>query len=283
MKRLSKFIGLIAIAIMAFSCKNEKITQLESQVNTFQSVIDKKDVLLNDMTTCLDVLAFGLDSIYQQQNIIYSGRNEVTGKKLTATELKSRITDLGKLIARQQEKIEELEKSLASKNNKQIESLKLLIANMQQQLSEKEKEIEELKNLVVKQRQDITMLQKAKEELEHHVSNQGNALKIQDEIINEGYYIIGTRKELKEAGIITSNLIQKSKVDLGSVDLSKLKKIDIRNFSTELKINAKKAVVLSHMPESSYKIVQGGGRTILYIEDVAQFWSMSKILVIQTK
>ena len=283
MKIFSKFIGLVAIAIVAFSCKNEKITQLETQVNTFQSVIDEKDVLLNEMTTCLDVLAFGLDSIYQQQNIIYSGRNEVTGKKLTATELKSRITDLGELIARQQVKIEELEKSLSSKNNKQIESLKLLITNMQQQLSEKEKEIEELNNLVVKQRKDITMLQKAKEELEHQVSNQDNALKMQDEIINEGYYIIGTRKELKEAGIISSNLLQKSKVDLGSVDLSKLKKIDIRNFSTELKINAKKAVVLSHMPESSYKMVQGGGQTILYIEDVALFWSMSKILVIQTK
>lgn len=130
---------------------------------------------------------------------------------------------------------------------------------------------------------NVSKLNQEKGALEEHVSMQEEALERQNDMINEGYYIIGTRKELKAAGVISANLLQKSKVNLETADLSKLQKIDIRTFSNEMKINAKKAVILSHMPEASYSMVQENGQVILYIKDAALFWSLSKILVIQIK
>ena len=286
MKALLKNCGLyllMTFLIVMTSCRNGKTGYLENQMDSLQQVITNQSLLMNEMTTSLDVIAYGLDSIYRQENIIYKGRDEVSGKQLTRSELKQRVDDLVGLIARQRERITALEDSLSFNTSQQMQSLKLIITNLQAQLDEKEQIIENLKAQVANQKVSIAKLQQSKADLEHHVQNQEKALKVQDELVNEGYYIIGTRKQLKEAGVISNNLLQKSKINLETADLTKLKKIDIRTFETELKFNAKKAVVLSHMPETSYKMVQGNGQVILLIEDVASFWSLSKILVIQIR
>lgn len=286
MKALLKNCGLyllMAFLIVMTSCSNGKTGYLENQMDSLQQVITNQSLLMNEMTTSLDVIAYGLDSIYRQENIIYKGRDEVSGKQLTRSELKQRVDDLVGLIARQRERITALEDSLSFNTSQQMQSLKLIITNLQAQLDEKEQTIENLKAQVANQKVSIAKLQQSKADLEHHVQNQEKALKVQDELVNEGYYIIGTRKQLKEAGVISNNLLQKSKINLETADLTKLKKIDIRTFETELKFNAKKAVVLSHMPETSYKMVQGNDQVILFIEDVASFWSLSKILVIQIR
>ena len=286
MKTLLKNCGLclyMTVVIVMTSCGNGKTSHIENQMDSLQQVITNQSLLMNEMTTSLDVIAYGLDSIYRQEKIIYKGRDEVSGKQLTRSELKKRVDDLAGLIARQRERIAALEDSLSFNTNQQMQSLKLIIANLQAQLDEKEQTIENLKVQVANQKLSIAKLEQSKADLEHHVQNQEKALKVQDELVNEGYYIIGTRKQLKEAGVISGSLLQKSKINLETADLSKLKKIDIRTFDTELKINAKKAVVLSHMPETSYKMVQGNGQVILFIEDVASFWSLSKILVIQIR
>ena len=144
-------------------------------------------------------------------------------------------------------------------------------------------ELNSSKTTITNLQANVGKLYEEKGMLEEHVSMQEEALEKQDEIINEAYYIIGTRKELKAAGVISTNLLQKSKVNLETVDLSKFKKIDIRNFTTELKIDTKKAVILSPMPNDSYKIVQTGNQATLFIEDVASFWSLSRFLVIQIR
>lgn len=286
MKKLFKNCGLclyMTVVVVMTSCGNGKTSHMENQMDSLQQVITNQSLLMNEMTTSLDVIAYGLDSIYRQEKIIYKGRDEVSGKQFTRSELKKRVDDLAGLIARQRERIAALEDSLSFNTNRQMQSLKLIITNLQAQLDEKEQTIENLKVQVASQKQSIANLEQTKANLEHHVQNQEKALKVQDELVNEGYYIIGTRKQLKEAGVISGSLLQKSKINLETADLSKLKKIDIRTFDTELKINAKKAVVLSHMPETSYKMVEGNGQVILFIEDVASFWSLSKILVIQIR
>lgn len=283
MMKMKNFVWVAISLMLLASCGGQENKRLTAEMDSLKWVIENQNENLHEMTSCLDVVANGLDSIHQQENIIYMGRDEVTGKKLTRQELKQRMKALAELISRQRERIDALEDSLSFKTNKQLKSLKMVIASLNAQLEEKERTIADLKTVVEIQRMSVDSLRKDKAELEGHVQNQEKALKVQDEIINEGYYIIGTRKELKEAGVITGKLLQKSKVNLETADLTKLQKIDIRDFGTELKIDAKKAVILSHMPETSYRMVEGNNQVTLFIEDVNLFWSMSKILVIQTK
>ncbi|MBR6621655.1 MAG: hypothetical protein IKK90_04130, partial [Bacteroides sp.] len=278
------------ISVLLYSCGENMQQEYSIKIDSLQSVINERTSQYDELTSYLDFVASGLDSINSMENIIYLGKDEVTGKKLTRQEIRQRIDDLKKLVIRQRTRIEELSDSLSFITDKKVAALQTIIANLNAQLEEKERTIQQLKGELNSSRTTITNLQanvsKLHEEkgmLEEHVSMQEEALERQNEMINEGYYIIGTRKELKAAGVISANLLQKSKVNLETADLSKLQKIDIRTFSNEMKINAKKAVILSHMPEASYSMVQENGQVILYIKDATLFWSLSKILVIQIK
>lgn len=285
-----RIIVIFCIAFLLHSCSGNMRQEYNTRIDSLKSVINERTSQYDELTSYLDLVASGLDSINSMENIIYLGKDEVTGKKLTRKEIRQRIDDLKELVIRQRTRIEELSDSLSFITDKKVAALQTIIANLNAQLEEKERTIQQLKGELNSSKTTITNLQanvgKLYEEkgmLEEHVSMQEEALEKQDEIINEAYYIIGTRKELKAAGVISTNLLQKSKVNLETVDLSKFKKIDIRNFTTELKIDTKKAVILSPMPNDSYKIVQTGNQATLFIEDVASFWSLSRFLVIQIK
>ena len=285
-----KSITIVCLAIVLFSCGGKTQQEYNTMADSLQSVINERTSQYDELTSYLNLVASGLDSINSMENIIYLGKDEVTDKKLTRKEIRQRIDDLKELVIRQRTRIEELSDSLSFITDKKVAALQTIIANLNAQLEEKERTIQQLKGELNSSKTTITNLQanvsklnQEKGALEEHVSMQEEALERQNDMINEGYYIIGTRKELKAAGVISANLLQKSKVNLETADLSKLQKIDIRTFSNEMKINAKKAVILSHMPEASYSMVQENGQVILYIKDAALFWSLSKILVIQIK
>lgn len=289
MKKLNQTI-IIFVAIILYACNGNMQKEYTTRIDSLQSVVNERTSQYDELTSYLDLVASGLDSINSMENIIYLGKDEVTGKKLTRKEIRQRIDDLKELVIRQRTRIEELSDSLSFITDKKVAALQTIIANLNAQLEEKERTIQQLKGELNSSKTTITNLQanvsklnQEKGALEEHVSMQEEALERQNDMINEGYYIIGTRKELKAAGVISANLLQKSKVNLETADLSKLQKIDIRTFSNEMKINAKKAVILSHMPEASYSMVQENGQVILYIKDAALFWSLSKILVIQIK
>lgn len=285
-----KIITITCISVLLYSCGGNMQQEYSIKIDSLQSVINERTSQYDELTSYLDFVASGLDSINSMENIIYLGKDEVTGKKLTRKEIRQRIDNLKELVIRQRTRIEELSDSLSFITDKKVAALQTIIANLNAQLEEKERTIQQLKGELNSSKTTITNLQanvsklnQEKGALEEHVSMQEEALERQNDMINEGYYIIGTRKELKAAGVISANLLQKSKVNLETADLSKLQKIDIRTFSNEMKINAKKAVILSHMPEASYSMVQENGQVILYIKDAALFWSLSKILVIQIK
>lgn len=287
MKNLIRM-SILTMAIGFTACTGGKTKSMQQQIDSLNMVINHQQTEMEDMTHTLDVVAEGIDSIHRQENIIYMGVDEVTGKKLTRKEIRERIKDLEALLKRQRERITFLEDSLATQNDKRVAGLKSVIASFNLQLQEKERTINELEAKVRTQSRhiqnlsaDVNRLANDNQQLTEHVQMQEEALTVQSDIINEGYYIIGTRKELKVAGVISVNLLQQSKLNLETADLSKMEKIDIRSFGDELTIDAKKAKILSHMPEQSYSLVQQNGKVKLFIKDPALFWSMSKILVIQ--
>jgi len=280
MKRAVIMATVATVAFLA-ACTGGKSEYMQRQIDSLTTVVNQQQTDMADMTYTLDVVAAGIDSINRQENIIYMGVDEVTGKRLSGADIRQRIKDLEALIVRQRERISTLEDSLSSRQDARIAGLKSVIASLNRQLEEKQSTIDQLEAKVRSQKQDINRLSNEKTLLTQHVEMQEEALNAQSDIINEGYYIIGTRKELKEAGVITVNLLQQSKLNLEGADTEKMQKIDIRTFSDELVIDSKKPKILTHMPEQSYSMVVSGKQTRLFIKDPALFWSMSKILVIQ--
>ena len=119
-------------------------------------------------------------------------------------------------------------------------------------------------------------------ELQEETKQQEEALVTQSNMMNEAYVCIGSKKELKEAGLLSGGtLFKKSKLDLSQVNASAFQKIDIRHSKT-FKIPGKKVSILTQMPAGSYTITDNGdGTSTLTITDVTRFWSVSNYLVVR--
>ena len=194
------------------------------------------------------------------------------------------------MLSRQKQRIALLEDSLSGLNNRTIQRYRSLVTLLNSQLEEKDRTINDLmaklnsSNARISDLEtNIMELTSTNEELTSVTEMQQQALAIQDNIINEGYVKIGSKKELQDAGLITGGgLLSKSKVNNSGFDANLFLKVDIREFS-ELPIPSKTIKILTSMPESSYSIERSGNTSVLRILDPTSFWSVSRFLIIQTK
>lgn len=100
-----------------------------------------------------------------------------------------------------------------------------------------------------------------------------------------GYYMkIGTKQELKSAGLLDKGVIKKGVVNTDGLNMSIFKSVNIKN-TKELKINAYKPKLLTDHPAKSYemKLDEDSEEDITYlrIKDPDAFWSKSHFLIIQ--
>ena len=103
----------------------------------------------------------------------------------------------------------------------------------------------------------------------------------QDETIHTAWYVFGTRKELKEQNIITSDGLFSSKRVLQS-DFNKnyFVRIDARK-TKSIPLYSTRAKILTSHPKSSYTLEKENDNFVLLITDTKEFWSISKYLVIE--
>lgn len=118
-----KSITIVCLAIVLFSCGGKTQQEYDTMADSLQSVINERTSQYAELTSYLDLVASGLDSINSMENIIYLGKDEVTGKKLTRKEIRQRIDDLKELVIRQRTRIEELSDSLSFITDKKVAAL----------------------------------------------------------------------------------------------------------------------------------------------------------------
>ena len=117
-----------------------------------------------------------------------------------------------------------------------------------------------------------------------NVQNQEKETKIQlqDAALHSAWYAIGSRKELKENKIISSDGIFSAKKVLQS-DFNKnyFVKVDARNTRKIPLYSTSKAAILTSHPKASYTLEKENDNYVLVIVDPAEFWSVSKYLVVE--
>lgn len=282
---------LLIMASFLFSCKEGNRVQeetLQAKIDSLETANASQASQLKDITDFMNVVSEGLDSIAEQEQLLMGNGRGVEGGKLTKEQLRENLKAFAALLERQRNRISELEDSLTSRG-RSMASLRNVITYLNQQLDEKNNTIASLqaslnnKNVdIQKLRKQVTKLTDTNTELEEAVKQQGEALVIQSEVINEGYVKIGTKKELKQAGILSGGFLKKRKLDVTQFHNGGFQKVDIRNF-TEMEIPSKKIEILTQMPESSYYITSNDNSSTLKIINPTAFWSVSNYLVIQTK
>ena len=100
----------------------------------------------------------------------------------------------------------------------------------------------------------------------------------QEKELNAGWFVFGTKSELKE-----QKIIEDGEVLRGDFNKGYFTKIDIR-YDRTIRLYSKSAKVLTNHPDGSYSLEKNDeGLYELYVKDIEKFWGGSRYLVVQVK
>ena len=269
---------MVAIGFASFvSCGNNKNAQPNDAKAVAEALEDKE---VEEMSSLINSVSLCLDSIQVQENMIFNNPEGTTDKQHMLAQLRA----FKDLLARKQQQIADLTAKSEAQNKqskKTIASLNKMVDYLNAQLAEKSARIEELEKLV--ETKDVKInelnLNLSTVTTEKEGLKEQNAQ--QDKQLNTRYYVAASKKELSEKGLLKGGFLKKKKVNNAALDKGLFKSVDMRHFKT-LKLDSKKAKVVSGNPEGSYTIEQNAdGTSTLTIVDPAKFWNASPYLVIQ--
>lgn len=281
---------LIVVLATLFACGGggDKHTPLEdSLANANQNISNElkdKEVLLKtkeesitEFLNSFNEIQANLTEIKAKEKILSVSSESKDIKKANKEQILADLQSIYDLLNKNQAKVASLNKKLKDSNLK-IEELNLAISNLTNQLTEKEGEITDLKTKLEKLNMDFADL-KVK-----YVEEQ-QASEVKTEKLNAAYFVVGTKKDLVEKGIVTSKggFIGMGKVVTmsESVDGKNFTKIDVST-TKEIAINGKKVKIVStHAPDSYKLTTDANGLTEkITITNIEKFWSASKYLII---
>jgi len=287
-----KYVLVLVALIVMVSCNQKKIERLQAQQDSTAQVSFKKDTTIIGFISAMNDIQENLDSIKALEKIISVQTS--SGVELKSDAKRQIIEDVNmihQLLVKNKEQVANLQQRLG-KSNKKIAELEKMVALMTKQIEEKDAEITQLRSELQKLNIDIQGLNiKIKdisadnEQKAQTIKEKTTVIENQTVEINKAFYAFGTTKELAD-----NNVIEKEGGVLGVGRTVKMKKdfnhdyfsvIDIREFK-ELKLNVKKARIVTTHPAGSFHLT--GDKTVesLVIDDPAEFWKASKYLLIVT-
>lgn len=283
MKRLFYFALVLPMVMLMIGC-GEK-TKSNPEADSLKNVLNSKLSEMSEMDLFLDAVNASMDSVLNLDGTVLRSVGETTMSK--KEQIKQNISAYKDVLQRQRDRLAALEKKLGASNNQNAKLLKTL-ESLKAQIDEKDQAIAALTEELEKRNFDISTLKANVEKLNTQVATleedskaKDEALVAQSNMLNEAYVCIGTKKELKDAGLLKSGFFKKAKLNMSEVNSSAFTKIDIRNTKT-FSIPSKKPEILTQAPAGSYTITVNADKTsTLTVTDPEKFWSISNYLVIK--
>lgn len=283
-----KIVVALMLAFLFFSCGGGSmdVSKFLAERDSILDVNERQQKELDDINFVMAEVSACLDSIAEQEQFLYVSKE---GVKLPRRTILENLRSFEELLNRQRQQIAILQDSLYHRKDSTSRYFRL-VEFLNKELAEKDLTIQTLQKEIAVNRKNIAELQNQKVELERNVSDlqekekiHKQALEVQSDMLNECYVKVGTKKELKNAGLLVSKgLFSKKKVNNPNLNKELFMKVDIRNFK-ELPIQAKKIKIMTPEPPStSYVIEKTMNGVVLRIQDPTAFWNASNFLIIQT-
>ena len=293
--KTKSFIGLAIAFIAAISASSfitscvtssdgdEAKSPLTIARDSLEVALENQDsllVLMNDITE-------GMMQIKSMENIL--AQSNLNGESVSKREqIKTDMQAIAQALEERRLRLEELEKKLAqSGHNNAI--LKRSIDNLKAQIAEQENTIAELRNELAQANIKIGELTQSVDSLSttvQTVREEKAVVEQKDENLtnemNTVYYIIGSGKELKNAGVTKGGgFLRSDKINTSQFNSDLFIKADKRELRT-INLYSKKAKVMTAQPADSYSIEDVNGSKVLVIRDAEKFWNQSAYLVVKT-
>lgn len=279
---MKRYLLIGAAALTLASCNQEQIERQQKTIDSLNMVVLLRSNENSDITKTLTEINENLKYIKEQENITSVNIDE-SGSNSSVNDINAiynRLLDNKKKIANLQSRL-----NAAIGKNKQFDEL---IAQLKATTDEKMAQIEVLTQENSKKDAKIGTLEKAINNLSQSIDSlttvNADILQNLDNTVkklNTRYYIVGSKSDLKDKGLLETGLFKGKKAKLGENALKQyFKKIDLREVSS-IPLNGKKVAIVTQHPESSYTIDEDF--TALTITDRESFWSQSNCLVVCTK
>lgn len=287
MKKAILFLSLISVSF--FACKNETEKEPNPLADSLANVNDRIMDTLSDRNENIAefIAAFNeiqdnLSEIKNKQNLISGNGKNPEKVKNSKDQIIEDIQTINELMEKNKDKLASLQSKLrkseerAGQSDAKVAELEKFIAHLNDQMAAQVVEIDQLKMELEKMNLQMTDLNQKYQSTVAESKQKTN-------LLNTAWYAIGTTKELIAKGVITKEGgiigIGKSKKLSENLNKEYFTKIDITEKKT-IPISAKKAKLLSNHPAGSYVIAGDKVADKLVINNVEEFWSSSKYLVI---
>ena len=280
---------LFILAVGAFamaSCNQEAVKKAEAvatqQRDSLEQIIAQKDNEINDMMTTLSDIEEGFREITEAQSrVVLAKQGEGTNTK---QRIKENMQFIQAAMKQNKELINKLKQQVRESSVKGTE-LKKIIDNLTQQMETKDKQLQTLREELDRKDIHIAELDEKVADLNTNVTNltadnteKQQTINTQDKALHTGWFVFGTKKELKEQNILSSGEVLRS-----NFNKDYFTKIDIR-IDKEIKLYSKSAEILTSHPTSSYTLQRDANKQyVLRITNPEAFWATSKYLVILVK
>lgn len=276
------FLALGAVVVVACKQQGPKTEELllAQQSDSLNRIIQQKDNEINDMMATFNEIEEGFRVINAAQDRVTLAKD---GEGANRTQrIRDNIAQIQQTMQHNRELINKLKNQLRQSSVKGDE-LRKTIESLIQQMEEKDKEITQLRNDL--QTRDIRLAELGNEVADltvetsmqkAEISQKTETISAQDKQLNTGWFVFGTKSELKE-----QHIIENGKVLQSNFNRDYFTKIDIR-VDKEIKLYSRSAKLLTAHPSSSYTLNRDASKQyVLRITNPQLFWSTSKYLVIQ--
>lgn len=271
---------------MVSSCNQAELDKSSHDKDSLQSVVNERDISLNDFIASFNEVESNLDSIAVRQHIILSHTDKNSElKKDQKARINSEIQAINELMEQNRKKLADLNHKLKNSGNKNAELMKT-IATINNQLAHKDQELAELNTKLLELNAQVATLNTSVDTLNKRNQAQSQTIDERTMALHTAYYVMGKSGELKDAKIIDRQggllgIGRTSKLN-SDFDNSKFTRIDYTQTSS-IAVNSDMKIITSH-PTGTFMLEKDAkDKDIvknIVITDPEKFWSTSKYLVI---
>lgn len=279
------FVLFMTIVSCGRKQKEAAIASLAISNDSLMRIVENRDSIMNDALFTISDISASLAAIKAKEGVVISN---VEIGKTSKEQIKEDLEMISRLLDQKKEAFAKLSKATSQLKsaNVKIDGLNKLIEQLRAELADRDKTITSMLENIDNLKQQIQLLSKDVERVNRDNAQLDRVLTETTDNLNTAYYIVGSEKELISSGVLEKKGgIARTLVVNPNVDKSKLVKIDIRSLD-RVEIKGKRVEIIGSFPSSSYTLVEGEGRKAveaLVIDDKAEFWKNSKVLVISYK
>ena len=275
-------LGIGASMFFLGSCveSSQKYKSLQVRLDSLSTVHIMQNSEMESMLADLNDISAGMQSLRDAERLLtletINENKDNSKSKQQLNQLKKDVQAITEAIASYKEQISKLE----GKNKSQSAEFKRLIAGLNAELDQRTQKLNEITKQLAVKTEEVANLTENVEALDKANKSQQMTINEQDMAIHQGHYLIGNRKELKEAEVISRQGIFCPPIVSSQAQKANFTDLDIREMKV-IPLNSKKAKLLSVHPADSYTLETGeDGNMTLKINDENNFWKQTKYLVV---